>query len=205
MIFYIPVMLEVICVQVTGTLLSNDFMFAIFNTHIKEILLIIQEYFIFICVNLGIVFTAFFLKSEKRYWNKRYSICAIALLFCSIFSSNFHSFNRVILAFFEHIKDLKEIDQFCKMPTTIEGIKTKSKGKQTCVFVISESVDRKHMEIYGYNRPTTPHFEKIKDELFAFKDVTTAHVFTSAAVKSMLLLKNKSNLLSYTVFQKRRI
>lgn len=193
LILYIPIMLDLICVRVTGSLLSNDFMFAIFNTHLKETLLIFQEYFIFICVNLAIVFTAFCLKSEKRYRNKKYSIYASILLVSSICCSNFQPFNRVILAFFDHIKDLKEIDQFCKMPTTIERIKTKSKEKQTYVFVIGESVDRKHMEIYGYNRPTTPYFEKIKDELFVFKDVTTAHVFTSAAVKSMLLLKNRTN------------
>lgn len=193
LILYIPIMLDLICVRVTGSLLSNDFMFAIFNTHLKETLLVFQEYFIFICVNLAIVFTAFCLKSEKRYRNKKYSIYASILLVSSICCSNFQPFNRVILAFFDHIKDLKEIDQFCKMPTTIERIKTKSKEKQTYVFVIGESVDRKHMEIYGYNRPTTPYFEKIKDELFVFKDVTTAHVFTSAAVKSMLLLKNRTN------------
>ena len=192
LILYVPANFDLICVRITGALLSNDFMFAIFNTHLRETLLIIQEYFAFILISLAIVVCAFCLKPVKRYWNKKYSICAAMLLACSIFGSEWQSFNKIISAFSAHIEDLKDIDRFCKMQTPIEGIKTKSEGKETYVFVIGESVDRKHMGIYGYNRPTTPYFEKIKNELFVFKDVTTAHVFTAAAVKSMLLIQDNS-------------
>jgi len=115
------------------------------------------------------------------------------LLICSIFCSNFQPFNTIITAFFAHIEDLKDIDRFCKTQTPIRGIQTKYKGKETYVFAIGESVDRKHMGIYGYNRQTTPYFEKSKDELVVFKDVTTAHVFTSSAIKSMLLMRNSSD------------
>lgn len=190
LILYIPVMLDLICVRVTGALLSNDFMFAIFNTHLREAVLVVKAYFVFICLSIVIVCCAFCLKSKKRYWNKEYSICSFALLFCSICCSNFQPFNRVVLAISAHIKDLREIDQFCKTQTPIKEIQTKSKGKETYVFVIGESVDRKHMKIYGYDRQTTPYFERLKDELFVFKDVTTAHVFTASAVKSMLLLQD---------------
>ncbi len=192
LILYIPASLDLICVRITGTLISNDFMWAIFNTHLRETLLIIQEYFVFILINLAIIVYAFFLKPERRYQNKKYSIYAAILLACSIFGSDFQSFNKIISAFSAHVEDLKDIDRFSQMPTEINGIQTKSKGKQTYVFVIGESVDRKHMGIYGYNRQTTPNFEKIRDEIFVFKDVTTAHVFTSAAVTSMLLLQDNS-------------
>ena len=193
LILHIPANLDFICARVTGTLLSNDFMFAIFNTHLREAILIIKEYSVFICVNLLIIFCAFCLKSDKRYINKKYSIYAAILLIYSICCLTIQPFNRVIFAFSAHIEDLKDIDRFSKIQTPIKGIQTKSKEKETYVFVIGESVDRKHMEIYGYNRPTTPHFEKIRDELFVFKNVTTAHVFTSGAVKSMLLIKNNIN------------
>lgn len=193
LILHIPANLDFICARVTGTLLSNDFMFAIFNTHLREAILIIKEYSVFICVNLLIIFCAFCLKSDKRYINKKYSIYAAILLIYSICCLTIQPFNRVIFAFSAHTEDLKDIDRFSKMRTEIEGIETKFKGKETYVFVIGESVDRKHMGIYGYDRPTTPHFEKIKNELFVFKDVTTAHVFTSAAVKSMLLVRNNSD------------
>lgn len=72
LILHIPANLDFICARVTGTLLSNDFMFAIFNTHLREAILIIKEYSVFICVNLLIIFCAFCLKSDKRYM-PRYS------------------------------------------------------------------------------------------------------------------------------------
>lgn len=193
LILYVPACLDLICARVTGTLLSNDFMFAIFNTDLRETLFVIKEYSVFICVNLVIVTYAFCLKPEKRYRNKKYSIYAAILLTWSVCFSITQPFNRIMCAFSAHTEDLKDIDRFSKMRTEIEGIETKFKGKETYVFVIGESVDRKHMGIYGYDRPTTPHFEKIKNELFVFKDVTTAHVFTSAAVKSMLLMQNNSD------------
>lgn len=192
LILHIPANLDLICARVTGTLLSNGFMFAIFNTHLQEALLVIKEYSVFICVNLVIIGHAFCLKPEKRYVNKKYSIYAGILLMYSIYGSIIQPFNRVITTFSAHIEDLKDFDQFRKIQAPIEGIQTKSKGKETYVLVIGESVDRKHMGIYGYNRPTTPYFEKIKNELFVFKDVTTAHVFTAAAVKSMLLIQDNS-------------
>jgi len=191
LILYIPIVLDLICTRITGILLSNDFMFAIFNTHLKEAWFVIQEYFVFICINFMIAGCAFCLKPTKRYQNKKHYIYALALLLCSIFCSNFQPFNRVMLAFSAHIEDLRNIDQFCEIQTPIEGIQIKAEEKETYVFVIGESVDRKHMGIYGYSRPTTPYFERFKDELFVFKDVTTAHSFTSAAVTSMLLMQDK--------------
>lgn len=193
LILYIPINLNLICSRITGTLLSNDFMYAIFNTHFEEAWFIVREYFVFICINLVIVGCAFCLKPARQYWNKRYSIYALMLLVCSTFCSEVQSVNRIISAFLTHLEELKDIERFNKMPTDIKGIQTKYKGKETYVFVIGESVDRKHMEIYGYNRPTTPYFEQIKSELFIFKDVVTAHNFTSAAVKSMLLAKNRTD------------
>ncbi len=56
------------------------------------------------------------------------------------------------------------------------------------------------MSIYGYNRQTTPHFDNLKNELFAFKNVNTAHAFTSGAVKSMFQINlDKSNNQQYTL------
>jgi len=193
LILYIPINIELISVRITGTSISNDFMFAFFNTHLQETLSVMKEYAVFICINLIIIGCAFSLKPEKRYFNKKYSIYAAILLTVSIFCSSLQPFDNIISSFKAHIKDLEDIDRFCKMKTPIKGIQTKSKEKETYVFVIGESVDRKHMGIYGYDRQTTPYFEKIKDELFIFRNATTAHVFTSAAVKSMLLMQNNED------------
>ncbi len=127
-ILHVPVIFDLISARVTGALLSNDFMFAIFNTHLNEAWFVIQEYFVFICINLVVVGYAFFFKSEKRYWNKKHCIYALILLSCSILCSNFQPFNKIMSAFIAHIEDLRNIDQFCE--TAHSRVKRNTKGNR---------------------------------------------------------------------------
>lgn len=59
--------------------------------------------------------------------------------------------------------------------------------KQTYIFVIGESVDKKHMSLYGYPRKTTPNLDNIKDELYVFKNVNSAFCQTNEVMKCVLL------------------
>jgi heptose-I-phosphate ethanolaminephosphotransferase len=71
--------------------------------------------------------------------------------------------------------------------------------KQTYVVVIGESVDRKHMSIYGYERKTTPNFDHSKNELYVFKNVRSAFSTTTQSVKSALQIKSENckNILTF--------
>lgn len=58
--------------------------------------------------------------------------------------------------------------------------------KQTYVIVIGESANKEHHSLYGYERKTNPELEKIKQELFVFDNVTSAHCQTLEVLQEAL-------------------
>jgi heptose-I-phosphate ethanolaminephosphotransferase len=59
-------------------------------------------------------------------------------------------------------------------------------NNEVLVVVLGESTAREHMQIYGYNRETTPLLNSIKDSLFIYDDVISTDVFTLKAVPKIL-------------------
>lgn len=185
---YIPVALNLICVQVSGFFIYEDFIYAILSTDLKEMLLCIKEYFVFITVNICILLYAYSMKIKKpKNMSCFYTICPIILLIGALIISETLPFFNIVLSVSEYYRSLENEREFCKNYSPLQGIKTINE-KQTVVIVIGESVDRKHMGIYGYNAQTTPYFCNLKDELFVFKNATAVYVFTDTAVKSILKL-----------------
>ncbi|MBR1734816.1 MAG: phosphoethanolamine transferase, partial [Alphaproteobacteria bacterium] len=173
----------------SGTLISYDFMAAIFNTDHKEAFYCLKDYAFFIIVNICIVIVAFLMK-EKVPPNKKYARYSAILFVVSIYSANFLSFNMIKLSWRMHMADVQEAKLFSEKYDPLLDIKNTTKSKkQTCVVVIGESVDRNHMGIYGYDRQTTPYFNGMKNELMIFRNVRTAYCFTHLAVKSIFHLK----------------
>ena len=64
-------------------------------------------------------------------------------------------------------------------------------GDELYVFVIGESTNRNHMQIYGYGRETTPKLTAVQDELTIFKDVISSHAYTIASLTRALRLTDK--------------
>ena len=54
------------------------------------------------------------------------------------------------------------------------------------LFVIGESATRAHWHLYGYERPTTPMMDGLRDELVIFDDVTATHTTTGKALRMLL-------------------
>lgn len=61
---------------------------------------------------------------------------------------------------------------------------------KTFVLIIGESLNRRHMSLYKYNRKTTPNLDK-RDDIFVFNDVVSAY---SNTINSVLSLLSESNL-----------
>ena len=57
---------------------------------------------------------------------------------------------------------------------------------EVLVVVLGESTARGHMQIYGYNKETTPLLNSIKDSLFVYNNVISTDVFTLKCVPKML-------------------
>ncbi len=58
-------------------------------------------------------------------------------------------------------------------------------GAVTYVVVVGESTPKRRMELYGYERPTSPYLKKEKD-LFLFSQVETSNISTLGALKFAL-------------------
>jgi heptose-I-phosphate ethanolaminephosphotransferase len=66
-------------------------------------------------------------------------------------------------------------------------------NEEIYVLVIGESTNRHHMNLYGYDRNTTPNLNKIKSELFVFNDVISPHAQTIPSLKKVLTFANYEN------------
>ncbi len=64
---------------------------------------------------------------------------------------------------------------------------------QIFVLVISESQNRLHFSVYGYNRETTPFLRSIADDLYIFSDINSAAVYTNASVEKMITFADNHN------------
>ena len=67
-------------------------------------------------------------------------------------------------------------------------------NSQTFIFVIGESVDRKHMGIYGYTfNNTTPRFNNMQHELYVFNNVTSCDIWTSSVLSKIFVFDKFKN------------
>ena len=78
--------------------------------------------------------------------------------------------------------DLGEVVAHPELPPVV-GTSVTCSELPVCVFLIGESMTRNNMQIYGYERATTPDLEKIKDELCIFSDVVGVWNQTPMAVR----------------------
>ncbi|TXG34558.1 phosphoethanolamine transferase [Seonamhaeicola maritimus] len=54
------------------------------------------------------------------------------------------------------------------------------------VFVLGESTTSQHMQLYGYERETTPFLDSLKDNLHIYDNVISSHVFTLKVVPKII-------------------
>ena len=188
---YIPEALNVVSTYVTGFSLYSGFVGTILTANLQEIIFTSFDYFFFILINIVVIFTAFRISKKITFTDKKYGKYFLGIFIIAVCGSHFQPLQAIGGAFSDYFNDLKELENYDDQP--FKNIKSDfPTQKQTYVLVIGESVDKKHMQIYGYDRETTPCFKKIENELFVFKNVRTAHVLTNDAVKSMLQLIDKN-------------
>lgn len=192
---YIPSIINILSVCVSGNTLDNDFIAMVLNTNFKETAHFFQNYTIFIVSSLSVLFFVVYIlkKIQTNTGNKKYDLSCLYVICAIVLLGTYTPICVIKTSIICHIDDILELRKFQKEHNCIQNINSNFKEqKQNYILVIGESVDRKHMQIYGYERETTPCFKSLEEELFIFKNVKTAHVFTSVAVKSMLRLKNNS-------------
>lgn len=71
------------------------------------------------------------------------------------------------------------------------NVKTQNENSNSVfVLILGESTTRSHMQLYGYERSTTPLLSNLSNELLVFNDVISPHVLTIESITKMLTLSN---------------
>lgn len=191
-IVYIPSLINVISFFLSSKYVLGGSVDIALNSDTSEIFYFIRDRInikiaLTISIYLMLMFRLLSIKSIKPLKGiKKYHFISLSTLAISVLCFSFLPINVIITAINKHLEEIKEISR-CRNHLPLTDITSAvANQKQTYVIVIGESVDRKHMSIYGYDRKTTPHFDRIKNELFTFKNVLSGFDNTTQSVKSML-------------------
>lgn len=96
-----------------------------------------------------------------------------------------------VKSYVQYQKQMNVFDEFNKEEKNIQ-IKLVTQN-DVIVVVIGESTTRRHMNIYGYQRKTTPRLKELSDSLAIYKNVISSHVYTTASIFNIFTLSNYEN------------
>ncbi|WP_157208469.1 phosphoethanolamine transferase [Mariniflexile maritimum] len=97
------------------------------------------------------------------------------------------------VSYYQEMKKFKNYGKENKIGN-FTNVKHNTKGKELYVIVLGESTSKRHFNLYNnYYRETTPLLNSIKDDLFVFNNVISAHTYTIGALSKALTLGNYEN------------
>lgn len=87
-----------------------------------------------------------------------------------------------------NLKTYSDIGQIASKPDLPQGLHCGVSGpdRPLGLFVIGESATCAHWHLYGYERPTTPMLDGLREQLVIFEDVTATHPTTGRALRMLL-------------------
>ena len=193
---YIPALINCMHMLILRSVLSSCSIYVILNSNINEICEFIEHAWSYKTLAVMTLFTAvsvMFVRFRNAKidlqvrGNKVLFIFYVVYLYI-IFSGNICRrihFVHIVRAIHEYvIEQLKYKDA---LNTHIDYGEVKSRinsdKKQTYIVIFGESVDKKHMGLYGYYRDTTPYFDEIRNELKIFKNVKSGFATTLESLR----------------------
>ncbi len=84
------------------------------------------------------------------------------------------------------LEKFKDIQNKKSINSSFEA--TKDESGETYIFIIGESFNKRHMQLYGYPRATTPNLQKLYDngEILRFNNAFSNHVLTMSTLSLAL-------------------
>ncbi|MDT0295342.1 phosphoethanolamine transferase [Mesonia ostreae] len=95
-----------------------------------------------------------------------------------------------VKSYVQYKEQIEEIEKFKTENPQLE-LETSTQN-ELIVIAVGESASRKHMQLYGYQRPTNPVLMK-QDSLHLFNDVISSHVYTMGSIYDVFTLANYEN------------
>ncbi|MCP4660812.1 MAG: sulfatase-like hydrolase/transferase [bacterium] len=127
-----------------------------------------------------------------------YLLCFSFLLFIPVLKNKIRE-NIFIRLYDAHLDYQAELDVIKEIASKQLGeieqvtIRDPYAGEKTYVLVIGESTGRRHMSLHGYHRATTPHLDRMRSDLFVFRDVISPHSHTIPALRAALTFASHEN------------
>lgn len=110
-----------------------------------------------------------------------------------IFYKSIVPVHRLYSSFREARKGRLLEEDACRFRLEHEIELTKNQSSiQNIVFVVGESLSKHHMQLYGYDLPTTPHLSKMKTDgvLYTYDDVITSSIETYKSLENIFSFMN---------------
>ena len=105
-----------------------------------------------------------------------------------ILSDSTDSFTSTLCALRAIAFNAYEMKKAVQNANNVRSGKITEKDSLNVIFIIGESYNKRHAQIYGYQLPTTPRLmeEERKGNLFVFKDVVSPSNYTTTVMKNMM-------------------
>ena len=192
------------------TEVTKDVLYAIFQSNGNESIDYISDFialkWIALFVIIPVVIGVLLLKQEKKETikiEKSLLIFIIVTLF-SVASTQILELRLpkfVVNGFDRYQKELKLFRdvQARRKAGEIQFSANKNKAGETYIVIIGESLNKRHMGIYGYPRNTTPNLSKMDadNELLVFQNVYANHTHTVPVLSLSLTEANQMNKKTY--------
>lgn len=95
---------------------------------------------------------------------------------------------------FSAIREKARVNQLnSHAPSILPGEVRNDDSEMTHILIISESINRNHMSLYGYGRNTSPHLTKMSDQLFVQQDTCSSRNTTIPALQEMLTFATRED------------
>lgn len=208
---YIPSLMNVLHMLMMHAEMNACSLYIMLASNPSEIQEFIQHFFsykIMLCSAIFAIVIYLFIKFSRAYrqqnkFSQRNKVVLLSVFFMAYFgfafgNSNYsNSFDKIIRAMYEYNRDRLRNRRIIQNRDQINYGKVSSEISddmpQTYIVVFGESVDRKHMSLYGYNRVTTPNFNGLRSELKVFDNVRSSFASTILALKGSLAFDNDIN------------
>lgn len=188
-----------------GTAVNSEIMYAVYQTNGGEATEFLSDFIEFKYVFLILIFVIFFflLLFKQNEGNNKIDKILLVFLFVTLFiaainqKSHFRTSELVVKSYVNYQNELTLFEKAQKERKTNDiQFKAKKEGQgETYVVMIGESLNKKHMGLYGYMRDTTPLLSEMaqKDDLIVFDNAYSNHTVTTHTLSFSLTEANQYN------------
>lgn len=204
-LIYIIPLISIIYILIFDGAILEETLYAVFQTNQSEA----YEYIVdFVPIQYIALFALFIIiinfliyqqRASQTPIKKVYLIIAM-VVFGGIFlskPSNFQIYDSIVFANKNYKNELQlfKDTQIKKNTNKIKFKANKKEKKEVYIVVIGESLNKKHMGIYGYLRNTTPLLSKMRNQgdITIFNQAYSAHTHTTEVLQLALTEANQYN------------